>query len=174
MLFNLYGLIFTFLFIPHCLLRNELLFFKILNHLFFTHFSHYHIFKSSFHFPSRCIIWTRSNAGVCRVWKKVKVAVSSEWNISIFHTEQLHWKLPTVFKNSMWKSTDYFCLVYDLLEAIIQIGWKCTQAIKDVEEFVSLSDLVKCSMTSVSQQWYGCNWYSAVNGCRQNESPNSW
>ncbi len=46
------------------------------------------------------------------------------------------------------------------------ICWKYThgQAIQDVDEFVSSSDLETCSITSLV----------TVNGCRQNESPNSW
>ncbi len=37
--------------------------------------------------------------------------------------------------------------------------WKCahSQVIQDVDEFVSSSDLEKCSITSVSQQWILCS-----------------
>ncbi len=49
----------------------------------------------------------------------------------------------------------------------VKIHWKCThpQAIQDVDVFVSSCEQMKekCS-----------NGSSAVNGCRQNESPNSW
>ncbi len=51
----------------------------------------------------------------------------------------------------------------------IKFCCKCvhSQVIRDVDEFVSLSDLEKCSIASLSN---GC---SAVNGCHQNESPNT-
>ncbi len=39
------------------------------------------------------------------------------------------------------------------------ISWKCThpQGIQDSDEFVSSSDLEKCSITSLSQQWMLCS-----------------
>ncbi len=44
------------------------------------------------------------------------------------------------------------------------------QAIQDLEVcFFTWPDLEKCSIPSLAHQWI-----SAVNGCRQNESPNSW
>ncbi len=51
----------------------------------------------------------------------------------------------------------------------IKFCCKCvhSQVIRDVDESVSSSDLEKCSIASLSN---GC---SAVNGCRQNESPNT-
>ncbi len=53
----------------------------------------------------------------------------------------------------------------------MKICWKCTcrQAIQDVDEFGSSSDLAKFTITSLAH-----HGFSAVNGCRQNESPNSW
>ncbi len=44
------------------------------------------------------------------------------------------------------------------------------QAIQDVDEFVSSSDL----KNFVAFHHLLSNGSSAVNGCRQNESPNSW
>ncbi len=49
--------------------------------------------------------------------------------------------------------------------------WKCAhpQVIQDVDEFVSSSDLEKCSIASLTPQWILCSEW-----VHQNESPNSW
>ncbi len=52
------------------------------------------------------------------------------------------------------------CLTSGLiLKLRIKICWKCAyrQAIQDVEEFVSSSDLEKCSITSLAHQWILCS-----------------
>ncbi len=55
----------------------------------------------------------------------------------------------------------------------MKICWKCThpQAIQDVDEFGSLLELI---WRNVALDHLLTNGLSAVNGCRQNESPNSW
>ncbi len=54
-----------------------------------------------------------------------------------------------------------------------KIGWKCTlpQAIQEVDEFVSSSEQI---WKNIALHHLLTNGSSAVNGCRQNESPNSW
>ncbi len=46
-----------------------------------------------------------------------------------------------------------------IIHAKTKISWKCThpQAIQDVDEFISSSDLEKCSITSLAQQWILCS-----------------
>ncbi len=46
----------------------------------------------------------------------------------------------------------------------MKICWKIThpQAIQDVDEFVSSSDLEKCSIPSLAHQWILCMWMGAV------------
>ncbi len=48
-----------------------------------------------------------------------------------------------------------------LKELFVKISWKCahSQGIQDVDEFVSSSDLEKCSITSLAHQWM---WMGAV------------
>ncbi len=55
----------------------------------------------------------------------------------------------------------------------IQILWKFTdlQAIQDVDEFVSSFEQI---WRNVALHRLFTNGSSAVNGCRQNESPTSW
>ncbi len=55
----------------------------------------------------------------------------------------------------------------------MKIAWKSThpQEIQDVDEVVSLSEQI---WRNVSLRHLLTNGSSAVNGCRQNESPNSW
>ncbi len=55
----------------------------------------------------------------------------------------------------------------------IRTCWKCprSQAVQDVDEFVSLSEQI---WRNVALHHLLTNGSSAVNGCRQNESPNSW
>ncbi len=55
----------------------------------------------------------------------------------------------------------------------MNISWKCTrpQAIKDVDEFISSSGQI---WRNVALNHLLSNVSPAVNGCRQNESPNSW
>ncbi len=54
-----------------------------------------------------------------------------------------------------------------------QTSWKCThsQALPDVDEFVSS---LKHIRKNAALHHLLTNGSSAVNGCRQNESPNSW
>ncbi len=46
-----------------------------------------------------------------------------------------------------------------IVQAKMNISWRCphSQAIQDVDEFVSSSDLEKCSITSLAQQWMLCS-----------------
>ncbi len=55
----------------------------------------------------------------------------------------------------------------------MKFGWKCTQphAIYDLDEFVSSSEQIWRNLALHHQLIIAS---SAVNGCRQNESPNSW
>ncbi len=55
----------------------------------------------------------------------------------------------------------------------MKICLKCTQpqAIQDVDEFVSSSEQIWRNVVLLHLL---SNESSAVNGCRQNESPNSW
>ncbi len=55
----------------------------------------------------------------------------------------------------------------------MKICWKYThpQAIQDEDEFDSLSEEI---WRNVALHLMFINTSSAVNGCRQNESPNSW
>ncbi len=64
----------------------------------------------------------------------------------------------------------YEMVLIEMFTQTLQFCWwsPYPQAIQDVDEFVSSSDLEKCSITSLLSS--GC---SAVNGCHQNESPNS-
>ncbi len=55
----------------------------------------------------------------------------------------------------------------------LKICWKCTnpQTIQDVDECVSSSEYI---WRNLALEHLLTNGSSAVNGCRQNESPNSW
>ncbi len=55
----------------------------------------------------------------------------------------------------------------------MNICWKYThfQAIQDENEFISLSEQI---WRNLALHHLLTNGSSAVNGCRQNESPNSW
>ncbi len=55
----------------------------------------------------------------------------------------------------------------------MKICWKClhSQAIQDVDEFLSSSEQI---WRNLALHHLLTNGSSAVNGCRQNESPNSW
>ncbi len=57
----------------------------------------------------------------------------------------------------------------------MKICWKCAycQAIQDVDEFEFVS-LLEQIWRNVSLHHLLTKGSSAVNGCRQNESPNSW
>ncbi len=51
------------------------------------------------------------------------------------------------------------CPFRGIVHPKMKISWKCAhpQVIQDVDEFVSSSDLEKCSIASVSQQWMLCS-----------------
>ncbi len=55
----------------------------------------------------------------------------------------------------------------------MKICWKCVhpQAIQDVDEFVSSSEQI---WRNLALHHLLTNGSIAVNGCRQNESPNIW
>ncbi len=62
----------------------------------------------------------------------------------------------------IWTHSWYYgrCVFYSLsfkgiVHPKMKLCWKCphSQAIQDVDEFVSSSDLEKCSITSVARQW---------------------
>ncbi len=61
----------------------------------------------------------------------------------------------------------------EIVHSKIKICWKCThpQAIQDVDEFVSSSEQI---WRNLALHHLLSNGSSAVNGCRQNESRNSW
>ncbi len=71
-----------------------------------------------------------------------------------------------------------FCLlilssIKEIVYPKIKLFWKCThsQAFQDVDEFASSSEQI---WRNVALHHLLSNRSSAVNGCRQNESPNSW
>ncbi len=76
----------------------------------------------------------------------------------------------------MRQNVSVYAFKYTLKENFNQkmkICWKLThpQAIQDVDEFVSSSEQIWRNLTLHHLLTSGS---SAVNGCRQNESPNNW
>ncbi len=110
----------------------------------------------SFHpFQYLLHIWALPNSGYIMLRS---ILSQNKWGTCKWHLKCLMSAFLFILKNSYPK---------------MKICWKCTrtQVIQDVDEFVSSSEQI---WRNVALHHLLTDGPSAVNGCRQNESPNSW
>ncbi len=76
-----------------------------------------------------------------------------------YQTYCRHWRAAKR-PNMNWRNVSLHCSPDSVRPECFRgiVYWKCTrsQAIQDKDEFVSLSDLEKCSITSLAHQWILC------------------
>ncbi len=89
------------------------------------------------------------------ICKKDNLIILSTDHLSVLKERTLSWlwNWSTLKKSTMWCQFKFNKIVHTNMK----MSWKCAQFIPDVEEFVSSSDLEKCSTASVSQQWMLCS-----------------
>ncbi len=110
-------------------------------------------------------------------------ASEDEWDFK--RLQQYDWSCDLAFNRITCKQMYYRVVFHSIrggsskliLKGIVHpkmnICWQCThpQAIQDEDEFVSSREQI---WRNVALHHLLTNGSSAVNGCRQNESPNSW
>ncbi len=97
--------------------------------------------------------WTTALCINCRsIWKQV---------MEIYHQSRIQlywWDAHAIKCTALLQDTVQISVLF-VWKSWKQSCWKCAhpQAIQDANEFVSSSDLEKCSIASVSQQWMLCS-----------------